>query len=139
MEKEKWEMSALDAYINKVYKFVILFVPILCIFAAVTITALFLTGRYDVSSPFWLYVFDASVFIYLGTGVYFVHTGYGENGVVRPEKLRSAKLVITVMLFIQWNAITYIWPYRDLWAYCILFTIVMALFFDSRLVLFTSL
>ena len=40
MEKEKYELSALDAYINRVYKFAVLFVPILCLCAGGTITIL---------------------------------------------------------------------------------------------------
>ncbi|MBO6147187.1 MAG: diguanylate cyclase [Lachnospiraceae bacterium] len=135
MEKEKWEMSALDAYINKVYKFVVIYVPMLCILAGITVTALYLAGCYTVSSKALLCVFDASVIIYLGIGIYLAHTGYGENGIVRPDKLKSAKIITGIILFLQWNAIAYIWPFRDMWAFCILFTIVVALFFDIRLVL----
>lgn len=139
MAKEKWEMSALDAYINKVFKFDVLFVPILCVCAGITITVLYLMDLYDVINSPMLIVFDISVFIYLAIGIYFTRTGFGENGIVLPEKLRNAKLVIAVLVVIQWNAITYIWPFRDMWAYCLLFTIVLALFFDTRLVQYTSL
>lgn len=139
MAKEKWEMSALDAYINKVYKFDVLFVPILCVCAGITITVLNALGLYDVISIPMLIVFDLSVLIYLLIGIYFTRTGIGDNGIVLPEKLRNAKIVIAVLVVVQWNAISYIWPFRDMWAYCILFTIVLALFFDTKLVQITSL
>ena len=138
MIKEKWEMSALDAYINKVYKFVVLYVPILCIFAGLTITILHGLKYYPVAGTGFLYAFDISAVLYLGIGIYLARTGYGENGVVRPDKLRLAKTVLVVILVVQWNAIAYIWPFRDMWAFCILFTIVVALFFDIKPVLITS-
>ena len=89
MAKEKWEMSALDAYINKVFKFDVLFVPILCVCAGITITVLYLMDLYDVINSPMLIVFDISVFIYLAIGIYFTRTGFGENGIVLPEKLRK--------------------------------------------------
>ena len=121
-------MSALDAYINKVYKFVVLYVPILCIFAGLAITILHGLKYYPVAGTGFLCAFDISAVLYLGIGIYLARTGYGENGVVRPDKLRLAKTVLVVILVVQWNAIAYIWPFRDLWAFCILFTIVIALF-----------
>ena len=137
-KEDKSEISALDAYINRVYRFVITFVPFLCIVAGLTITVLHLAGLYPVSNEILMYAFDISTIAYLGAGKYFARTGYGEDGLVKPEKLKAAKIFLAVVLIIQWNAITYIWPYRDMWAFCILFTVVMAFFFDIRLVLFTS-
>ena len=138
MNNDNIEITALDAYINRVYKFCVLFVPVLCICAGITITALYYGGLYRVENEVMLWVFNVSVVIYLLIGIYFTRTGYGENGLVRPDKLKMAKRVIGVIVVIQWNAITYIWPFRDLWAYCILFTIIIALFFDIRLVIVTS-
>jgi|GEM_PF-937837 len=138
MKKEKYEISALDAYINRVYSFVILFIPLLCICAALTITFLHYNGKYPVANDILLILFDLSALIYMGIGIWFIKTGYDEAGVVLPEKLKAAKAVMSVLLLIQWNAIAYIWPYRDMWAFCILFTVVMVLFFDSKLVLFTT-
>ena len=138
MSKEKWEMSALDAYINKVYRFIIIFVPFLCICAGTTITVLYNLGLYQAASTPALILFDVSVLLYAAAGVYLARTGFGENGIVLPEKLRMAKLVNAASLVIQWNAISYIWPFRDFWAYCILFTFVLALFFDFKLVFGTT-
>ena len=138
MEKQKWEMSALDAYINKVYRFIIIFVPFLCICAGVTITILYLLGLYEVSGRAALIIFDITVVLYLMIGCYLAKTGFGENGIVLAQKLRMAKIVNAVSIIIQWNAISYIWPFRDFWAYCILFTFVLALFFDFKLVFGTT-
>lgn len=138
MSKEKWEMSALDAYINKVYRFIIIFVPFLCICAGTTITILYRMGLYQVESVPALVVFDLSVVTFMAIGIYLSRTGFGENGIVLPNKLKMAKLINAASLIIQWNAISYIWPFRDFWAYCILFTFVLALFFDFKLVLGTT-
>ena len=138
MEKEKYELSALDAYINRVYKFAVLFVPILCLCAGGTITILNGLNLYPVANTVLLAVFDFSALIYLLIGIYFSKTGYGENGLVQPEKLRMAKIIMFLMLIVQWNSITYIWPFRDLWAFCILFSVVIVLFFDTKFVLCTT-
>ena len=76
MEKEKYELSALDAYINRVYKFAVLFVPILCLCAGGTITILNGLNLYPVANTVLLAVFDFSALIYLLIGIYFSKTGY---------------------------------------------------------------
>ena len=50
MNNDNIEITALDAYINRVYKFCVLFVPVLCICAGITITALYYGGLYRVEN-----------------------------------------------------------------------------------------
>ena len=133
------ELSALDAYINRVYKIIVLLIPGFCLCAAVIITALVLEGWYPPINAFLLTAFDVSTLIYMGIGVYFTRTGFDKDGILHPEKLQIAKRTMAVILIIQWNAITYIWPYTDLWSYALLFTASVAFFFDYTLVAWTSL
>ena len=133
------ELSALDAYMNRVYKMIVLMIPGFCLCAAATITVLEAEGWYPPINPFLLAAFDLSTIAYMGIGIYFSRTGFGEDGILRHEKLVTAKRTMAVILVIQWNAITYIWPYTDLWSYCLLFSISMAFFFDYNLVGLTSL
>jgi len=85
-----------------------------------------------------MWLFDLSDIVYLSVGIYFIKTGFGEDGIVLPHKLRAAKYTMAVIVIIQWNAISYIWPFTDFWAYCLLFTIVEAFFFDVYLVAFST-
>ncbi len=132
------ELSSLDAYLNRVFKIIVLIIPTFCICASSSATILFLLGLFPVRCPALLPFFDASTLIYLAIGIYFIRTGFGEDGIVLPKKLRAAKLTMAILLIIQWNGISYIWPFRDLWAYTILFSVVLGFFFDFKLVLFET-
>lgn len=134
----KWEMSALDAYTNRVYKIIVLIIPIFCLCASTTITTLHFIGWYPDINETAMWLFDLSDVIYLSIGMYFIKTGFREDGIVYPDKLHAAKYTMAVIVIIQWNAISYIWPFTDFWAYCLLFTIVEAFFFDVKLVAFST-
>ncbi|MBQ7479141.1 MAG: diguanylate cyclase [Selenomonadaceae bacterium] len=136
---ERQEMTALDAYINRVYKIIVLIIPIFCLCAAGSITLMQAHGWYPPIDPVLLMLFDVSTVAYLLMGIYFIRTGFGNDGIVIPRKLKAAKITMATIVVIQWNAISYLWPFTDFWAYLLLFTIVEGFFFDSRLVAWSSL
>lgn len=115
-----------------------LIIPVFCICASTTITTLHLIGWYEDINERLMWIFDFSTLIYLFIGIYFFRTGFGEDGIIKSEKLRNAKITILGFLLIQWNAISYVWPFSDFWAYCVLFTIVLAFFFDEKYVAVSS-
>lgn len=131
-------LSALDAYINRVYKIIVLIIPIFCLCASTTITTLHYIGWYPDINELAMWLFVLSDVIYFMIGIYFVRTGFDDEGMVKPDKLKMAKYVIIAIVIIQWNAISYIWPFSDFWAYAVLFTIVVAFFFDPPLVTVTT-
>ena len=135
---KNWEMSALDVYTNRVYKIIVLIIPVFCLCASATITTLHFIGWYPDINETAMWLFDLTDLIYLSIGVYFIKTGFGEDGIVLPDKLIAGKYTMAVIVIIQWNAISYIWPFTDFWAYCLLFTIVEAFFFDVKLVAFST-
>ena len=135
---KKREMSALDAYTNRVYRIIVLLIPGFCMCASATIVTLHFLGWYpDITvSAMWAFVFMDVTF--LAIGIYFILTGFDEDGIVYPHKLQAAKYTMAVICIIQWNTISYIWPFTDFWAYCLLFTIVFAFFFDVKVVAFET-
>lgn len=135
---EKKEMSALDAYINRIYKIIVLLIPGFCMCASATISTLHFLGWYPDISFISMSSFVLMDFTFLAAGIYFLKTGFDENGFVYPHKLHAAKYTMAVIYIIQWNTISYIWPFTDFWAYCLLFTIVYAFFFDVKLVAFET-
>lgn len=134
----KSELSAIDAYINRVYRIIVLIIPIFCLCASVTIITLHSVGWYPGINQKLMYAFIASDILYFIIGIYFFKTGFDENNIVKPGKLKMAKYTMVIITIIQWNGISYIWPYTDLWAYTTLFTIVIAFFFDSHLTAFST-
>ena len=65
---ERQEMTALDAYINRVYKIIVLIIPIFCLCAAGSITTMQANGWYPPINPALLTLFDISTIVYLMIG-----------------------------------------------------------------------
>lgn len=134
----KRNLSVLDEYTNRVYKIIVLIIPIYCICASATISLMQYKGWYPPLDPALWLLFVASTFFYLAVGIYFVRTGFNADGVVYPHKLKAAKLTMATIVIVQWNAISYLWPLSDFWAYVLLFIIVEAFFFDVKFVAWTT-
>ena len=134
----KANLSALDSYVNRVYVIVVLLLPIFCLCASSSITIIHYMGLYPHVNEKLLWLFDLSDVFYLCVGIYLARTGFGEDGVVKPERIKLAKIVMIIILVIQWNGITYIWPFHDLWAYCVLFVLCEVFFFDVKFTGYTT-
>ena len=130
-EKQR-QLSSIDMYINRVYKFVVLLLPIFCLCASVTITIVHYCGFYPNVNETALFLFCVMDLGFLAIGFYLNYTGFDENGIVKPERIKLAKIVMAVILVVQWNAISYIWPFNDFWPYCVLFVECELFFFDVK-------
>lgn len=83
-------LTALDEYINKVYKMVLILVPGACQCAGLAYTFEKIMGWLPSVSWGLLIVFDMTCLIYLAIGIYFVLTGI-KDGLVTSGKLRGAR------------------------------------------------
>lgn len=131
-------LSALDAYTNRVYRIILFLIPVFCLCASTTITVLHYIGWYPDVNEVALWLFVMSDIIYFIIGLYFIRTGFDDDGFVRADKLKAAKYTVIAIVILQWNGISYIWPFIDFWAYAVLFVIVVAFFFDPPLVTVTT-
>ena len=131
-------MSALDAYLNKVYKTIILVPPIAAMMAATTFTIFKLVGWYEVVNPVALVIFDLSDLTYLAIAIYFFKTCIGEDGLLRRDKLRAGKIFISLVIVIQWNFISYMVPAREFWAFAFFFIALAVFFFDIKMMSFVT-
>lgn len=135
---EKKYKSALDEYINKVYILILLLVPGACQCAGLLYTTEKLLGFFPTVSWTALIIFDITCLVYLTIAIYFVRTGFSE-GYVNPHKLKSAKIFLAIIMFIQYNFILYMIPSTEFWGYALLFVIAVALFLDIKILVVTSL
>lgn len=131
---EKINSSLLDEYSNKVFKLVVLIVPIFFLGGNTTMTILHYTGQYPAVEDVAMWISNAIDIFYLCVSIYLIRTSYGSDGLLIPNKLKIAKLVLMLMVLMQWNLNSYICPFEDFWAYAPLFVIVQAFFFDLKLV-----
>lgn len=133
---EQKNMTALDVYINKVYKITLLSITLACLVGGLSSTMDRLSGFYQ-NIPLSLYIFcDLTNVLYLLIAIYFIKTGY-EDGVVRGDKLKQSKIFLVIIMLLQYNILTYITPVREFWSFAFLFIIVTALFLDPKVVLVT--
>lgn len=132
------EMSALDAYLNRVYKIIILMPTCAAMMAAITFTIFKLVGWYEVVNTTALVVFDVLNVIYLSTAIYLVRTCIGSDGILRRDKLRTGKIFLTAVILIQWNYISYMVPAREWWAFAFFFIMLAVFFFDMKMISFIT-
>ena len=133
----KHELSALDAYLNRVFKIAILAPSIATLTAAVYFTVLKAAGWYPNIPILLLIVFDIMDTSFMVTSVWFMKTSFGEDGVLKREKLKLGKIFSVVVIIVQWNAISYMSPMREWWAFMFFFAAFGMLFFDMKMAIIT--
>lgn len=133
----KKDLTALDVYINKAYKITLLSITLTCLFAGISYVGNRLQGFYSSVSIIVFFLFALSDIIYLGIAIYFVKTGYDEEGIVKASKLKYSKIFLVIIMLIQFNFILYMAPSTEFWAFAFLFTIVTGLLLDTRMLLAT--
>ena len=126
--------SILDEYSNKVFKLVVLIVPIFFMCGNATMTIMYYMGKYPDVNDASMWVSNSIDVCYLLIGIYLAKSSYGPGGTLDRNKLQTAKKIILAMVVLQWNLNSYICPFEDFWAYAPLFVIVEAFFFDVKLV-----
>lgn len=129
-------LTALDVYINKVYVMVLILIPGTCMLAGAGYTANKIQGFYSSISWIPLIIFDLSCVLYMVIGIYFIKTGK-EDGLVKKTKLKQSKVFLVVIMFTQFNFISYLVPSTEFWAFAFLFTIIASLLLDTRMVAVT--
>ena len=136
-KSEKKNLSAMDEYINKVFKLVLLLVPGACECAGLAYTFSKIVGWLPTVSWLALIIFDITCLIYLAIGMYFIKTGI-KDGCVIDNKLKQGKIFITVIMFIQFNFIVWMIPAKDFWGFAFFFVVLTVFFLDYKMVAITS-
>lgn len=131
------ELSALDAYLNRVFKIAILAPSIATITAALYFTILKIAGWYPNIPVFMIAAFDLMDITFMITSIWFMKTSFGKDGVLKREKLKWGKIFSVSLIIIQWNAISYMSPMREWWAFMFFFAAFGMLFFDMKMMLVT--
>lgn len=131
-------LSALDEYISKVYRLVLLLISGACECAGLAYTFSKFIGWLPTVSWISLIIFDASCLLYLAVGIYLIKTGI-KDGYVLENKLKAGKIFLIILMIVQFNFILYMVPATDFWAFAFFFVILTAFFLDYKLVIITSL
>lgn len=137
-EQTKRPLTALDDYINRVYRLVLLLVPGACQCAGILYTFFKFMGWLPGVSWTALIIFDVTCLIYLAVGIVLVKLGV-KDGIVKPSMLKAAKIYMSVLLLIQFNFILYMIPAADFWGFAFFFVVLTSFLLDYKVVLAVSL
>lgn len=129
--RKKKYLSALDEYINKVYKLILLIVPGACECAGLAYTFSKIIGWLPSVSWVTLIIFDITCLLYLAISIFFIRTGF-KDGYVQQNKLKAAKIFLILLMLIQFNFILYMIPATDFWAFAFFFVILTAFFWITN-------
>lgn len=136
--KNRRQLSAMEEYINKVYKIVLLLVPGATECAGLAYTFSKLMGWLPTVKWSTLIIFDITCLLYLVIGIFLIKTGIKDK-IVLPKKLKAGKIFLIVLMLIQFNFILYMVPATDFWGFAFYFVILTAFFLDYKLVSVVSL
>ncbi len=126
-------MNVIKKYWTSVYRYVLLLVPGFCMCAGIYFSTLKLLGFYPNLSWTQILMFDCSQLVYLGIGLFFIFQNKKNDSYI-PEHLRYVKSYTTIILFIQYNVILYLFPSSHLWECTFLFFAILTFLFDSKLI-----
>ena len=127
-------VTAQEFYQTRVIKLICAIAPAVALCAAVIFTTLTLTDRFEMSALSLIF-FDACCLAYLPVALYISDTAIGSDGIVIASKARFTKRLLTLLITLQWNLISYLAPFKEFWAYAFLFAAVAALFLDKEMLL----
>jgi len=128
---------ALEVYMRKMFKIIVLGIPFIAVFAGATFLIMKSCNLYPDVSWTPLIIFVCTTIIYLAFGIYFCLKCDDKEKMLKPKYIVYGKIFISILIVIQWNFISYVIPSRDFWAYFILFIFVSIFFLDSKYVLHT--
>ena len=131
----KISQTALESYLKGVFRLLIVFFPSTAVLAAATFTVLKALGSYPDVSWAWLIVFDVVSFSYILSVIFgFWRKGFAHNQPMTKVR-RRAEILLAIILPLQFNLISYVFPAADFWAFSVFFVILSAFLLSSRFVL----
>lgn len=134
--KNEKQASALDIYLTKSFKFVVIAPTAIAMYSAVSYTISYLVGLYGSISLPGLIAFDISNVIYMSIALFFLFTGIDKEGFVDRKKFQIHKIAVSIGILIQWNFTAYLIPNDDFWAWSPFFALFAVFFFDTKIMKF---
>ena len=131
-------LSAIEIYMNRVFKLVILAAPGATLCAGLTYTSIKLLGFYPMVPLAGLLIFDSTCALYFFIAVMFVLHCETPDGYLKTNIIRNGKIFLAILEIIQWNFISYLIPSRDFWAYGAFFIMFAVFFLDHKYTLLIS-
>lgn len=127
------QISAIDAYMAKVYKWIMILVMVSVTAGGFDFVGMKLLGFYPTVGWVPLIIFVGTNIIYDIIGARLIRSAT-RDGVVSPKMMFYGKGYLTILLIVQFNFILYMIPSREFWAFIFYFALVEAFFLDYKLI-----
>ncbi len=127
-------MDVIKKYWSSAYVYVLLATPCMCICAGLSWTVYKKLGLYPDLEWQYILLFDFSQLIYLSIAIYFI-IRIRKSVTYLFEHLGKLKAYVVITLFIQYHFIMYLFPSLFVWECTFIFFALVALLFDSKLML----
>lgn len=131
-------ISAIDAYMAKVYKGVIIISLLSATLATLNLVLMKLIGAYPTIAWEGIIALGATNVIYIVIGVYLVKNAISD-GIVQPKMMRYGKIYMWLLINIQFNFLLHLVPSREFWGFTFYFLFVTVFFLDHKFVGLTAL
>lgn len=126
--------NGLDAYTSKIFKSVFIIIPVTAIIGAFTFTAYRIAGLFQDIPIGYFYVFDILSCSTIFNSLFFISKSFDSIGKVKKNMLKRGKIVLAILIFVQWNFVSYCFPTQSFWAYAMFYVLLVSFFFDYKLV-----
>lgn len=127
-------MDVIKKYWSSAYIYVLLVTPCMCMCAGLIWTVYKKLGLYPDLEWHYILLFDFTQLIYLSIAIYFIYR-IRKNATYLFRHLGKLKAYVVITLFIQYHFIMYLFPSVFVWECTFIFFALIALLFDSRLML----
>lgn len=131
-------ISAIDAYMAKVYKGVIIISLLSTVLASLNFAVMKLLGFYASTTWTSIIILGGTNIIYILVGMYLTKNAV-EDGIVQPKMMRYGKIYMLIIITIQFNFLLHLVPSRIFWGFTFYFLFLTVFFLDHRLVGLTAL
>lgn len=128
------KMDVIKKYWSSAYVYVLLVTPCMCMCAGLIWTLYKKLGLYPDLEWNYILLFDLSQLLYLSIGIYFIYR-IRKSATYLFKHLGKLKAYVVITLLIQYHFIMYLFPSFFVWECTFIFFALVALLFDSRLML----
>jgi len=123
-----------EYYVFIITKLLVL-APIIALSAAVVFTGGYFGGLFSYVSPVALIFFDAVCCSYFFIAGKLRKKNIVQNGTIDSKEVEKIGIKIALVIILQWNLISYIFPSEAFWGFAPMFVLLTAFLFNTRVVL----
>lgn len=126
------KVTAIDVYMEKVYKGVIFLLIVSCLCSSVVFSGLKLMNYFTEVSWWTLFFLIGTTLLYFIVGLFFIRNCM-TDGKLDPRWLKRGKIYYSIVLMLHLNIVSYLMPIRTWWGVFIYAIILSGLFLDWKM------